>query len=685
MLNSQIINPQSLVVIGGSNDIKKPGGKLLKNIIDGRYPHPLYVVNPKESVVQGLPCLTSIDHLPEVELAILVIPAQYCLKAVQDLIKFKNTKAFIIISAGFGEADLIGKKLESDIVNEVDKAGACLIGPNCIGVLNANYHGVFTTPIPELHDNGCDLISASGATAVFIMEAGIPLGIKFSNVFSVGNAAQTSVEDVLEYMDLHFQPERDSTTKLLYLESISNPQKLLKHASSLIRKGAKIAAIKAGSSDAGTRAAASHTGAMASSDVTVRALFRKAGIVYCSSREELLTVASIFYYKPLTGKNIAIITHAGGSAVMLTDALSSRGLEVPVLEGPHTDQLLKHLYPGSSVRNPIDFLATGTAEQLGTIIDFCENKFDMIDAMVVVFGSPGLFDVENVYNVLSVKLEECSKPIYPVLPSVVNAQKEIQTFLSKGNVNFPDEVVLGRALSEVYKTRKPSDFEPDYADIDVQVIREVIDRNSDGFLPSKEVGILLDAAGIGRVPEISGSNYEVLKTQAAKLAFPLVMKVMGPVHKTDVGGVVLNVSTEAGFEHHFNKLMQIQGATGVLVQPMMKGIELFIGAKHDEGFGHLVLCGLGGIFIEVMKDVSSGLAPMAPDECKRMIKGLNGYKILEGVRGKEGVDVELFAKLVSKVSLLVSVAPEISEMDINPLLGNLTSITAVDTRILLKH
>ncbi|MBD81005.1 MAG: CoA ligase [Crocinitomicaceae bacterium] len=685
MLNEQLLNPTSIAVLGGSNDVRKPGGKLLKNILDGQYPHQLHVVNPKESTVQGIQCVATVEDLPEVELAILAIPAQYCLEAVQTLTRSKKTKAFIIISAGFGEADALGKKLESDIVHIIDEVGGCLIGPNCIGVLNANYRGVFTTPIPKLHQQGCDLISASGATAVFIMEAGVPLGIHFSNVLSVGNAAQTGVEDVLEYMDNHFDSDKDPHIKLLYLESISNPQKLLKHASSLISKGAKIAAIKAGSSDAGTRAAASHTGAIANSDITVRALFKKAGIVYCSSREGLLTVASIFNYKPLTGKNVAIITHAGGSAVMLSDALSSRGLEIPPIEGPEADNLLGYLHPGSSVSNPIDFLATGTAEQLGIIIDFCEHKFDNIDAMVVVFGSPGLFDVENVYNVLSVKLDICSKPIYPVLPSVINAQKEIQGFLARGNVNFPDEVVLGRALPAVYKTQKPSVYQPNLENIDVDTIRSVIGRNADGFLPPHKVNSLLDAVGVTRVAEVSGDNYAELKARASELSFPLVMKVMGPVHKTDVNGVVLNVSTEPGFEYHFNRLMQIEGAKGVLVQPMIEGIELFIGAKHDPGFGHLVLCGLGGIFIEVLKDVKSGLAPLSPDECMKMITSLSGFKILEGVRGREGVNLELFADFVSRVSTLVHLAPEIKEMDINPLLGNLEAITAVDTRILLKH
>ncbi len=405
MLNEQLINPKSIVVVGGSYDIKKPGGKIVKNLREGGFNGKLQIVNPKDNTIQGLPSFSSANDLPETDLAILAIPAKYCLETIRILVEQKNTKAFIIISAGFAEAGEEGKKIESEIVALVNSVEGCLIGPNCIGVLNENYKGVFTSPIPKYTSNGCDLISGSGATAVFIMEAGMPLGVKFANVFSIGNGAQTSVEDVLEYMDLHFDITKDPPIKLLYIETINNPKKLLKHAASLVNKGAKIAAIKAGSTAEGSRAATSHTGAIASSDLTVRALFKKAGIVYCSSREELLSVASIFNYKELTGKNIAIITHAGGSAVMLADELSKGGLHIPAIEGVDANKLLSFLHPGSSVNNPIDFLATGTAEQLGIIIDYCEHKFDFIDAMIVVFGSPGLFDVENVYDVLSVKLE----------------------------------------------------------------------------------------------------------------------------------------------------------------------------------------------------------------------------------------------------------------------------------------
>lgn len=684
MLNEQLINPKSIVIIGGSNDISKPGGKIVKNIIDGGYQGILSIVNPKDNKIQGISSFSSVNDIPDTDLAILAIPAQFCLEVIKVLATQKNTKAFIIISAGFAETNRKGSTIEKNIVKVVNSVNGCLIGPNCIGVINKNYKGVFTSPIPKYNPDGCDLISSSGATAVFIMESGNPLGVKFANVYSVGNSAQTTIEDILEYMDDNYNPSIDPPIKLLYLETISNPKKLLKHASSLIKKGVKIAAIKAGSTLEGSRAATSHTGAIASSDLTVRALFKKAGIVYCSSREELLSVASIFNYKELKGKNIAIITHAGGSAVMLADELSKGGLHIPIIDGKEAQELESFLFPGSSVSNPIDFLATGTAEQLGIIIDYCEHKFDFIDAMVVVFGSPGLFDVENVYNVLNIKLDICKKPIFPVLPSVINAQKEITAFLSKGNINFPDEVVLGRALAQVYKTPFPVSEKIVLPSIDIEKVRTLIAHASNGYLDPKTTAFLLDAAGIPRVKEVVESSKEKLLSKFKKKNFPIVMKVIGPLHKSDVKGVILNITTMKEAAKSFDKLIQIKNATGVLAQPMITGLELFVGVKKEEGFNHTIVCGLGGVFVEVLKDISAGLSPLSKPEIERMITSLRGYKLLQGTRGRESVNEAKFIEIIQRVSALVEAAPEIVEMDMNPLIGTKKDIKAVDVRIRIE-
>ncbi len=684
MVTKALIHPESIVVVGGSNDITKPGGKVLKNLIDTQYKGKLYVSNPKETEVQGIKSYQKLADLPEVDLAILAIAAKYSLQTVKELAHTKGTRAFIIISAGFGEENEAGKELEQKIVEVVNSVKGSLIGPNCIGVLTPDHASVFTEPIPKLDPKGIDFISGSGATACFIMEAAIPKGLTFNSVFSVGNSAQMGVEEILEYMDETFDPETSSRVKLLYIENIDKPQKLLLHAASLIRKGCRIAAVKAGSSEAGSRAASSHTGALASPDVAVDALFRKAGIVRCHGREDLISVASVFMHPPLKGENIAIITHAGGPAVMLTDALSHGGLKVPQIKNPKTKKLAEQLFPGSSVANPIDFLATGTAEQLGIIIDYVDKEFDEIDGMVVIFGTPGLTKVFDAYRVLDEKMKTARKPIFPVLPSVVTAKAEVEEFLARGRVNFPDEAVLGNALCRVFHTAPPAAADTELPPMDTDSIREIIRKHHNGYLPPDAVQQLLDAAGIVRAGEKVVTTAEDAVEAAALLGFPVVMKVVGPVHKSDVGGVVLNVKDGDAVSKEFERMMKIKDTTAVLIQPMLSGIELFAGAKFEHGFGHMVLCGLGGIFIEVLKDVQTGLAPLTLEETSAMIKRLKSYKIIQGVRGQKGVNEKQFAEIIVRLSALVTTAPEIMEMDLNPLLGTADQVVAVDARIRIE-
>ena len=681
MVTSQLIAPRSIVVIGGSNNTAKPGGKVLKNLLDHHFEGKLYVTNPKETEIQGVKCYQNLAELPQVDLAILAIAAKYCPETVDVLARQKGTKAFIILSAGFREESEEGAQLEQQIVHAINETGGCLIGPNCIGVMNPNYVGAFTTPIPKLDPKGVDFISGSGATAVFIIESGMPKGLTFSSVYSVGNSAQLGVEDVLEYLDESFDPKSSSKVKLLYIESISNPGKLLKHASSLIRKGCKIAAVKAGGSIAGSRAASSHTGALAGSDVAVDALFRKAGIVRCHGRDELTTVASIFMLPELKGENIAIITHAGGPAVMLTDVLSAGGMNVPRLE---SSELLSKLFAGSSVANPIDFLATGTAEQLGEIIDYCDQRFDTIDGMVVIFGSPGLFPVYEVYKVLNEKMKTARKPIFPVLPSVVNVKDEIDYFISLGHIYFPDEVTFGNALCKVYNTPAPAPADITLPTVDIPAIRAIIDHATEGYLSPEQVQALFDAAGIPRAGEAVVTNADAAVKAAQQLGYPVVMKVVGPVHKSDVGGVVLNVKDDATVIREFERMISINETTAILLQPMLSGQYVYVGAKYEPTFGHLILCGLGGIYIEVLKDIQARLSPISLDEAHNMIQNLKSYKMIQGVRGQEGLNEDLYAEVITRVAALCKAAPEIMEMDINPLIGNMIKLTAVDARVRIE-
>ena len=689
MIAKELLNPRSIVICGASSDIHKPGGKSLKNLLESPFKGQIYAVNPKETEVQGVKCYAKVDDLPQVDCALLCIAAKFCAQTVDVLAKEKGCKGFIIISAGFSEENAEGAAIEKHIVETINSVGGSLIGPNCTGFLNVNYAGCFDTPIPKLDPKGVDFITGSGATAVFIKEYGMSNGLKFNSVWAVGNSAQLGIEDVLEHLDETFDPEKSSHVIMLYMEKIGDPQRLLKHSRSLINKGCHIAAIKSGGSAAGSRAASSHTGALATNDAAVDALFRKAGIVRCHNRQELTTVCGVFMHPEIKGKRCAVITHAGGPAVMLTDVLSNGGMEVPPLKDhPASPALLEKLFGGSSVGNPIDFLATGTAEQLGYIIDTVENEYDEIDFSVVIFGSPGLFSNKEVYDLLDEKMKTCKKPIFPVLPSIINVKDEIEDFIAKGRINFPEECVLGNAICKVYNTPKPQPEHVELPKIDVARIRKTIDRCKDGYMEIADYNELLDAACISRKKSVEISKKEDALAFAKEVGcskdVPLVMKVVGPLHKSDVGGVTLGVKDLDTVAKEFDRLIVIPETYAVEMYPMLDGIDVYIGAIKDPKFGHQIFFGLGGIFIEVLKDVQSALAPITAEEAKEMLKQLKGYKILQGVRGQEGVNLDLYADQVARVSALVQAAPEIAEMDLNPLLGNPRYVTAVDARIRIE-
>ena len=387
----------------------------------------------------------------------------------------------------------------------------------------------------------------------------------------------------------------------------------------------------------------------------------------------------------MKGKNCAIVTHAGGPAVMLADALSKGRLNVPDLNGPIAEELKSKLYPGAAVGNPIDIIGTGTPEHLATAIDYCENRFDNIDLMMVIFGSPGLVKLYDAYEVLHKKMEECKKPIFPVLPSIVTASPEVQSFVKKGHVNFSDEVTLGTALARVINTPKPASTDIQLYGVDVPEVRRIIDRLPEsGYLNPSDTRELLKAANIPLVEEFSSDNKDEIINFAKSVGFPVVAKVVGPVHKSDIGGVALNIRSEEHIALEYDRMMKLPGVTGILVQPMLKGQELFLGAKYENRFGHVVVCGLGGIFVEVLKDVTSGLAPLSYEETYSMIHSLRGYPIIKGTRGQKGIDEQQYADIIVRLSTLLRFATEIKEMDINPLLATERGLFAVDARIRIE-
>ena len=677
MIHPKLIDPQEIAVIGGSDNPNSPGGKILENLMEQHYKGQIYVVNPKKEHVKNLPTFKDVKDLPpKVDLAIIAIAAKYVAESIQILSEQKNTKAFIIISAGFSDSGTAGRLLEQRIVTQIEKYGGSLLGPNNIGLINQNFAGVFTRPIPKLDPHGIDLISGSGATAVFIIEAAMPIGLRFNSIWTVGNSAQIGVEEVLEHLD-ETHTKQSPKIKMLYIESIKNPKKMLKHARSLIDKGCQIVAIKAGSSAAGSRAAGSHTGALVSSDLAVNALFDKAGIIRVYGRNEMINTAAILQFGLPKGKNIAIVTHAGGPGVMLTDTLEKNGMAVPELKGAKAEALKSKLFSGSSTANPIDFLATGTAEHLDEILKTIENDFDQIDATAVIFGSPGLFQVYDVYDVLAAHIKNSKKPIYPILPSVINVADEIAYFHEKGFAGFPDEVVFGQMLTQAY--RQKSKKLPHRKKIIPKQNRLDLNNYKD-YLPPEINYKLLNNFDLPLVSEAYFTEVDQA-FEFAQTQFPVVMKVVGPLHKSDVGGVRLGINNEKDFRKNFDELMQISGAQAVLVQAQKTGIELFVGVKKEAGFGHLILFGIGGIYIEVLKDFQAVLAPAGLAEIHQKIKQLQMYPVLKGMRGEQGINLDAFATLIKKISDLVHTYPEIEELDLNPVLANQRELFIVDSRI----
>ena len=370
---------------------------------------------------------------------------------------------------------------------------------------------------------------------------------------------------------------------------------------------------------------------------------------------------------------------------MLTDALSKGGLHVPRIDGPMAEELKSKLFQGASVANPIDILATGTAEQLGIAIDYCEEKFDGIDAIFVIFGTPGLVRPYEAYNILDSKIRKGKKPIFPILPSVHTAGPEVAEFLQKGHVNFSDEVTLANSLARVMSTPQPAPPEVNLFGVDVPRIRNIVTGiKESGYISPNLVREIFSCAGIPMVQELVSDQKEELTSFAERIGYPVVAKVVGPIHKSDVGGVALNIRSKEHLALEFDRMMRIRDAKAVMVQKMLQGTELFIGAKYESRFGHVVLCGLGGIFVEVLKDVSSGLAPLSMSEAESMIHSLKAYKILRGTRGQKGINERKYQEIIVKLSTLLRFATEIKELDINPLLADENEVTAVDARIWIE-
>ena len=678
-----LFRPQSIVVVGGSESKSKPGGSVLANIVEHHYKGSIYVVNPGGPVL-GLPTYASISDVPGTpELGIIAIPARLVAGSLEELGR-KGTKAVVILSAGFGEKDERGKEEEKKLLAIARDLGMTIIGPNCSGFMTYHYSGKFAGIIPELEPNSIDFISGSGATVDLVMEQAVLRGLKFCNVVNVGNSIQTGVEDLFALYDENYEVD-GSPILLLYLENLKKPSLFLKAARSLTRKGCSIIGIKSGISESGARAAASHTGAMATDDTAIEALFEKAGIIRVKSKMEMIDVACALSGTrgSLAGNRACVITDAGGPGVMLTDELERQGFVLPVL-GERTRERLKGILPAeSSVLNPVDCLPSRTGPQMRQIFQVMgEEEPGRIDVMAVQFGNPGMHPNREIYHEVSEARKTCPIPIVPTLSSVTTCTRQIREFTQQGNSYFVDEVNCGFGLGKVLKRPLIFDAPRSIPGYDREGIAGTL-KGKGGVLSADTVTRVLERAGFVFPPQAAASSPDEVRKACDTIGYPVAMKVIGLLHKSDVGGVRLRVGNAAGAVKAWHDLMSIPGASGVAVQKMVEGTEIILGSSRAGDIGQLVMFGLGGIYTEVLKDVSFALAPLADEECRRMIRSIRAYRILEGVRGQKGVSIDVVSVNLARLSRLVSDFPAIREIDINPLKGTGDHLYVVDARIIL--
>lgn len=679
-----LFQPQTIAVVGASNDEFKPGGRVTKNIKENGFEGQLWAVNPRDQNVLDLPTFKSVQEVPGIpDLVIIAIPAKFVLPCLQELADL-NVKAVIILTAGFGEKDEAGKIAEQRMLEIADKAGMAIIGPNCSGFLTPAYKGKFAGIIPTLSGNAVDFISGSGATVDYVMECASVRGLSFGTVINLGNSIQLGVEDLLEVYDENYKQGSDKIL-MLYMETVKKPTKLLSHAASLNRKGCKIVGIKSGSTAAGQQAAASHTGAMATSDTAVDALFKKAGIIRVNSRAELIDVACILSSVKVLpmGRKICIVTDAGGPGVMLSDELTRQGLELAKLSSA-TRKILSEILPAeSSIANPIDMLPSRTDELVRDIIQtLIHHEVGNVDGIVVMTGDSRMSDNGPIYNAIADAMENSPIPIFAMLSSLTSCADKISNFIARKKSFFPDEVTVGTALGKVATWSISKDGISNVASYDAEAIAAAIEGRN-GALDSNVVERIIRGAGF-KLPIQKEILHETdLRRISISIGYPQVMKVIGPLHKTDVGGVVLDIKDEDAAEDSWKKLMAISGAKGVLVQQMIGGTEVIIGASKEKDFGHLVMFGLGGVYAEVLKDVQFNIAPLSLDESRDMIRSIRGYDIIDGVRGEEGMSEAVLIDYVQRLGQLVSDFPQINEIDLNPVKGTGTNLYVVDARILV--
>jgi len=677
----KIMKPKAVAVIGASTKEHTIGSDIMKRLQEYKFKGKIYPVNPKGGIIEGLQAYTNVNEIPgEVDLAIIVVNAKFVLDTI-DQCHTKGIKGLCVITAGFKETGKEGAELEKQLLEKVQAYGMRCVGPNCLGVVNTlpeiSMDGCFAESLPERGHIG--FVSQSGALGGGILNILKDLNLGFAQFISIGNQADVNAETALEY----WENDEDVEQILLYMESIQNPANFRKLASRITKKK-PILALKAGRSAAGASAASSHTGSLAGADKAANALLMQSGVIREYSLKNLFSTAKVFANCPIPkGDRVAIITNSGGPGIMATDAVCEYGMQMAKISDSTKEKLRSFLPSAASVKNPIDMIASAPIEHykqtLETVI--ADENVDMI--MVIYLPFLGLKDIDVARAVMEIKAQYPHKPVIGVFMT----KSGFFTQLSDMDVNMPFFMYAEEAAEGFHRLNqqrlwinRPEGRMPCY-DVNRKKAAEIISRSINegrAQLTTRESIDVLDAYGIRVCKSGFAKTADEAVTIGNSIGYPVVMKMTSKTtsHKTDVGGVRVNIQSaeqlRAEYEDLIAKLKEknlYEGLEGVIIQEMVKGNrEMVCGIASDPQYGPMMMFGLGGVFIEVMKDVTFRIAPLTDVDADEMIKSVKAYKLLEGARGTTPAKMEQIKETLLRLSQLVSDFKFIDELDINPLL-----------------
>lgn len=693
-----VFSPHSIALVGASRDALSVGAGLLKNLSSTAYKGSVYPVNPKATDIQGIPCFASLNDIPsQIDLVIIAIPAPFVQKVVEEAVAL-GIKAIIIISAGFKEQGTEGKEREELLSELCRKNDIALVGPNCLGILNPHIglNASFETVLPIKGSIAC--ISQSGALISSLLDIANERGIGFSKIISVGNKALVTENNLLPYL------LEDPYTKVItiYTESLSDAPFIINtlRQNQTSPQPKPIIMLKAGVTEEGQHASSSHTGSLAGSDMAYDALCNQAGIIRVRSMDELLTTAHIFASNPLpAGNKVTIVTNAGGPGILATDEASRLSLSLSHFSDETNKKLTEILPPNAHPANPVDLLGDATHERYQKALEIVASDPE-VDSMVVIVTPQTMTDIpETAASIIHIR-NNYPKPI--VVSFIGDEQVESgQMILSSAQIahsQFPEPAVtsLGHltTFAEIIASRRTED-PPTHTQINFDHI-PLPPHTQKVLLDTDTVFTILQHAHIPVVPWALSQSPHEAREKALHINKPLAMKVVSREisHKTDVGGVLLNIKPEeadSAFRtilDNIRKHVPQAKTEGILLTEMIsgEGCEFYIGVKKEAPLGTLIIVGLGGIYVEIIKDVSSGFAPLSINDIETMILSLKGASILKGVRGKPPLDIQALSEMVLNVSHLALSLPGIVELDINPVFVKPKNEGAVvlDARIVME-